>query len=65
VLLLSHATFHAMKQDWRVIGASLALSYAAFIGTALAWGLDADDKLIAQAIWARLSSPFQRAEVLP
>jgi O-antigen/teichoic acid export membrane protein len=53
----------AIRQQWVVIGWALLLGYLAFIAIALAFGLDADDRLIARAVWARVSGPFRRVEV--
>jgi O-antigen/teichoic acid export membrane protein len=51
------------REDWAVIGVALVLGYLAFISIALAVGLDADDQLIARAVWARVSGVFRRAEM--
>jgi O-antigen/teichoic acid export membrane protein len=40
--------------DWLVIGVSLLVTYAVFAGVAAAMGLDADDRLIVNAFWARI-----------
>jgi O-antigen/teichoic acid export membrane protein len=55
--------FGTVRQEWAVIGAALLLGYLTFITIALAFGLDADDKLIARAVWARVSGTFQSVEV--
>jgi O-antigen/teichoic acid export membrane protein len=65
VLLGVRAVFGAVRQEWAVIGAALLLGYLAFIGIALAFGLDADDQLIARAIWARVTGTFRSLEVNP
>jgi O-antigen/teichoic acid export membrane protein len=57
------AVFGGVQQEWAVIGAALVLSYLAFIGIALVFGLDADDQLIARSVWARVSGAFRSAEV--
>jgi hypothetical protein len=31
----------------------------------LAFGLDADDQLMAKAVWTQVSGPFRRVEVSP
>jgi hypothetical protein len=46
-----------------VIGAASVFGYMAFIGIALAFGLDSDDQLIAEAVWKRVSGTFSRARV--
>jgi hypothetical protein len=40
----------------------LALAYLAFIGTAIVFGLDADDRLIAGAVWSKVRGAFHGAE---
>jgi hypothetical protein len=50
------AGFGAIRQEWAVIGTALLLGYLVFIGIALAFGLDADDRLIARSVWARVSA---------
>jgi hypothetical protein len=40
---------------WLTVGAALALAYLVFIVIALIFGLNVDDKVIARAIWARIS----------
>jgi len=63
VLLLLRSKFSAIRPEWVVIGAGLILSYLAFIGIALAFGFDADDRLIAGAVWSRIRSVFPKLEV--
>ena len=43
-----------------VIGVSLA--YCVFIAIAMAFGLDADDRLITNAAWSKLRGAFGNAE---
>ena len=43
---------------WLLLGAGLVLAYVAFIGIALAVGLDADDRLIAEAAGGRIRALF-------
>ena len=50
----------AVRPEWVVIGAGLTLGYLAFIGVALAFGLNADDRLIAEAAWSRVRGVFPR-----
>ena len=40
--------------DWLAVVAALLGTYAAFAGVTFAFGLDADDRLIVNAIWARI-----------
>lgn len=63
ILLGLRLGFGAARSEWAVIGAALLLGYLAFLGIALAFGLDADDQLIARAVWARVSGTFRSAEV--
>jgi O-antigen/teichoic acid export membrane protein len=65
VLLLLRATQTAVHPRWLVIAAGLLLGYVVFIGVALAFGLDADDQLIARAIWSRVRGRFPGAEANP
>jgi O-antigen/teichoic acid export membrane protein len=53
VLWLGRILFNSF-QPGVVIAASLILAYAAFGGVAWLLGMDADDQLIAGAVWARL-----------
>jgi O-antigen/teichoic acid export membrane protein len=62
-LLLVRATLAVIRPEWMVIGAALVLGYLAFVGIALAFGLDQDDRLIAHAIWLRMRGVFPKAEV--
>ncbi|HEY3974987.1 MAG TPA: oligosaccharide flippase family protein [Candidatus Sulfotelmatobacter sp.] len=41
------------RAEWVAVIVSLVLAYGAFSGVALAMGLDADDRLIADAVWGR------------
>jgi O-antigen/teichoic acid export membrane protein len=62
VLLAVRVSFGTARQEWAVIGAALVLGYLTFIGIALAFGLDADDQLIARAVWARVRGAFRSVE---
>jgi O-antigen/teichoic acid export membrane protein len=62
-VLALRALFGAVRQEWVVIGAALVLGYLAFLGIAFSFGLDADDKLIARAVWTRVSGAFRGAEM--
>jgi O-antigen/teichoic acid export membrane protein len=59
VLWLAHSALAVMRH-WVVMGAGFVLAYAAFIGIAMLVGLDADDRLIAQAVWLRMRGAFQK-----
>jgi O-antigen/teichoic acid export membrane protein len=45
-----------------IMGA-MAVAYTLFLSGALLFGLDSDDRLVARAVWAKLSGNFQRVEV--
>lgn len=62
LLWLLHAKFSHGGFEWLLIAISAVLAYAVFIGAALLFGLDADDRIIAHAIWARISSVFPKVE---
>ncbi len=59
MLLVRKAPFF-MRADWNVIVVSLLLAYGVFSGVAVAMGLDADDRLIANAVWARVTRTFRQ-----
>ena len=46
--------------DWIGIVLAMVLAYGAFLILALAMGLDADDRLIANAVWSRVRGAFGR-----
>jgi O-antigen/teichoic acid export membrane protein len=48
-----------MRHDWVGIGIALLLAYTAFSIVTLSMGLDSDDRLIANAIWARVPKNFR------
>ena len=56
-LLVSKASAF-LRADWVVIVAALLLAYGAFSVVALVMGLDADDRLIANAVWTRVRGAF-------
>ena len=47
-----------MKADWVMIFIALVLAYGTFSGMAFVMGLDADDRLIANAVWTRVRGAF-------
>jgi O-antigen/teichoic acid export membrane protein len=57
-LLVSKASMF-IRADWVVIVLALLLAYGAFSGVAFAMGLDADDRLIADAVWTRVRGTFR------
>ena len=54
VLLLFKTIFKAVRPEWIGIVTGIPLAYVVFIAIAMAWGLDADDRLIAGAVWSRV-----------
>jgi O-antigen/teichoic acid export membrane protein len=62
VLLGLRFGLSTIRPEWVVIGAGVALGYLAFIGVALAFGLNADDRLIAEAVWSRARGIFLTTE---
>jgi O-antigen/teichoic acid export membrane protein len=42
------------QHDWLTVGVSLLATYGTFIGVAVAMGLDADDRLVINALWSRI-----------
>lgn len=53
-LAISSSIFISMKTDLMVIFVALVSAYATFSAVALLMGLDEDDRLIANAVWARV-----------
>jgi O-antigen/teichoic acid export membrane protein len=51
-----------LRHDWLAVGAALGVAYVAFTATTLAVGLEADDRLIATAIWSRIRGAFGMTE---
>lgn len=51
----------SVRPDIAVVAVSTALVYALFLGIVLLSGLDADDRMIANAIWSRVRNPFPGA----
>ena len=53
--------------DWLAVGVALVMAYALFALMILIKGLNADDRLIASAIWVRVRTTFVKgwAEVNP
>ena len=58
-LLLSKVSVF-VRADWVVIIASLLLAYVAFVAMSFAMGLDSDDRLMVDAVWARARLLFGR-----
>lgn len=53
----------SMAHAWLIIFVGLVLSYAVFGGLALAFALDPDDRMIAQAAWAQVRSGMRKVGV--
>jgi O-antigen/teichoic acid export membrane protein len=58
-LIVSRASMSG-RPSWIVVVLSLLLAYGAFAVVAIAMGLDADDRLIADAVWSRARSFLER-----
>jgi O-antigen/teichoic acid export membrane protein len=65
ILFLMRGVFSIMWTPWLRLGTALALAYLVFVGLALAFGLNEDDKLIAKMIRARVQGVIFKAEVKP
>ncbi len=63
VLWLVRVETGGLRPDWLGIGVGVILGYLAFVSSALLVGLDADDRLIAQAVWHRMRATFRKVEV--
>ncbi len=60
IMVAAHRALRFVRADWIVIAVSLILAYAAFSAVAFAMGLNADDHLIAHAVWERVRGSFRR-----
>jgi O-antigen/teichoic acid export membrane protein len=63
-LLVVWWTVGRVAPPWLTVAVALSLAYGLFIGLALLFGLDPDDRLVARAIWTRLRAATQNAEVI-
>jgi len=63
VLFVLRETISVIWPAWATLGVSLLLGYMIFLGLVLVFGLNADDKLVAQMIWARIQSVIFKTEV--
>jgi O-antigen/teichoic acid export membrane protein len=59
ITLLMRKASVFVRADWVMIVVALLLAYVAFSAMAFAMGLDADDRLIANAIWTRVRASLQ------
>jgi len=62
-LLLWKQSVRMSHPAWMVIGVGFVLAYSVFAAVALVCSLDWDDRIIANAIWARVRGIFQEVEV--
>ncbi len=62
ILVLNKYDF-VFRHNWLAIGVTLAAAYGMFACVLLLVGLQADDRLIASAIWSRMRGIFIRAGV--
>ncbi|MGA8764865.1 MAG: flippase [Candidatus Sulfotelmatobacter sp.] len=60
VTLLVHRTMLAGRPDWIAIAVALLSAYGAFAAVTLAVGLDADDRVVANAVWVRVQGSFRK-----
>ena len=60
ILLLNRYTF-VFRHNWVALGVSLAAAYCAFARIFFVSGLDADDRLIAAAVWSKMRGAFGAA----
>jgi len=58
VLLWLRRPMVSIRADWVMVLYALVLSYAVFSAATFAMGLDADDRLITRAAWARIRGTF-------
>lgn len=59
IILNRHSS--VFRHDWLAVGVTFAAAYCIFTAIVLAVGLDADDRLIATAIWSRMRGTVLRA----
>jgi len=57
ILLMSRASIFLRVEAMNLV-LTLALAYAVFVASAFSMGLDADDRLIAEAVWSRVRQAF-------
>jgi O-antigen/teichoic acid export membrane protein len=60
ITLMLQRYSNVFRHDWLAVGVALALAYSVFACLIFVVGLDADDRLIATAIWARVRGAFIR-----
>jgi O-antigen/teichoic acid export membrane protein len=62
VLLVAKTALPSVRPEWLVVAAGIPLAYMAFVAIAMVFGLDADDRLIANAVWSKVRGALQGAE---
>lgn len=65
VVWLFRRIIAAFAHDWLAVVTTVVVAYLVFAATVLLSGLDADDRLIATAIWSRIRGGFGGAVELP
>jgi O-antigen/teichoic acid export membrane protein len=60
LLLKNNSAF--FRHDWVMVAVSGMLAYLTFAGIVFAFGLNADDRLIARAIWIRILGVFGKSQ---
>ncbi len=63
VTLLMKRGILFFRHEWLAIGCATLLAYAVFAIVAMSFGLDADDRLIARAIWTRIRGVFGKPPI--
>ncbi len=61
IALIVRMNIPLLQHDWLAIGTAAIFAYAAFGSVVLGFGLDADDRLILDAIWTRIHTALPRA----
>ena len=61
VTMLARKMTTNVGREWLAVGATAIVAYLVFAGIVFAFGLDDDDRLIANAIWAKVRGAFNRS----
>jgi O-antigen/teichoic acid export membrane protein len=64
VVLTFRPALGSLRPEWLAVCLSLMLPYAVFISVVLAFGLDADDRFIADALWSKVRGVTRSAAVV-
>lgn len=62
VLLMLQTTLKSVRPEWMAVAAGISLAYFTFVAIVMAFGLDADDRVIAAAVWSKVRGAFQGGE---